>query len=195
MRRLGRSRNSVPDRGNDLRWRPGDDIARCRGAAGIGWQQSGGIPSGVQPGEHERRIGYAGEHEAALCSRRLTTNIAEVEQCCQDAAFLDRDVLHVADAFEAMTAARPYRMTPRTAEQALAELRKFAGIQFDPVVVDALVKTHHVEGVADPGRTVQPRPIPLIGQAAATRLQEPPATGTLPANAALPAASQAPEQA
>ena len=80
-------------------------------------------------------------------------------------------------------------MTPLTAEQALAELRKFAGIQFDPVVVDAFVKTHHVEGVADPGRTVQPRPIPLIGQAAATRLQEPPATGTLPANAALPAAS------
>jgi putative nucleotidyltransferase with HDIG domain len=76
-------------------------------------------------------------------------------------------VLHVADAFEAMTAARPYRMTPLTAEQALGELRKFAGIQFDPVVVDAFVRTHHVEGVADPGRTVQPRPIPLIGQAAA----------------------------
>ncbi len=86
-------------------------------------------------------------------------------------------VLHVADAFEAMTAARPYRMTPLTAEQALAELRKFAGIQFDPVVVDAFVKTHHVEGVADPGRTVQPRPIPLLGQAAATRLADPPATG------------------
>ena len=51
-------------------------------------------------------------------------------------------ILHVADAFEAMTAARPYRMTPLTAEQALGELRKFAGIQFDPVVVDAFVKTH-----------------------------------------------------
>jgi HD-GYP domain-containing protein (c-di-GMP phosphodiesterase class II) len=72
----------------------------------------------------------------------------------------------VADAFEAMTAARPYRMTPLTTEQALGELRKFAGIQFDPVVVDAFVKTHHVEGVPDPGRTTQPRAIPLIGQAA-----------------------------
>jgi putative nucleotidyltransferase with HDIG domain len=78
-------------------------------------------------------------------------------------------VLHVADAFEAMTAARPYRMTPLTTEQALGELRKFAGIQFDPVVVDAFVRTHHVDGVPDPGRTVQPRPIPLIGQAAANR--------------------------
>ncbi len=75
-------------------------------------------------------------------------------------------VLHVADAFEAMTAARPYRMTPLTSEQALAELRKFAGVQFDPVIVDAFVRTHHVDGVADPGRTPEPRQIPLIAQAA-----------------------------
>jgi putative nucleotidyltransferase with HDIG domain len=87
-------------------------------------------------------------------------------------------ILHVADAFEAMTAARPYRMTPLTAEQALGELRKFAGIQFDPAVVDAFVRTRHVEGVADPGRTVQPRPIPLIGQVAAHMVAtEPAASG------------------
>jgi HD-GYP domain-containing protein (c-di-GMP phosphodiesterase class II) len=77
-------------------------------------------------------------------------------------------ILHVADAFEAMTAARPYRMTPLTAEQALGELRKFAGVQFDPIVVDAFVETHYVEGVNDPGRQIQPRPIPLIAQAANT---------------------------
>ena len=73
-------------------------------------------------------------------------------------------VLHVADAFEAMTAQRPYRMTPLTPEQALGELRKFAGVQFDPQVVDAFVKTDWVAGVSDPGRTIQPRPIPLISQ-------------------------------
>ena len=73
-------------------------------------------------------------------------------------------ILHVADSFEAMTAARPYRMTPLTAEQAIAELRKFAGIQFDPKVVDAFVQTHWAEGVSDPGRTIQARPIPLIAQ-------------------------------
>src|SRR5215210_4710246 len=84
-------------------------------------------------------------------------------------------ILHVADAFEAMTAKRPYRMTPLTAEQALAELRKFAGIQFDPVVVDAFVHTSWVEGIADPGRTVQLRPIPLIAQAA-TRMTQGSAT-------------------
>jgi putative nucleotidyltransferase with HDIG domain len=75
-------------------------------------------------------------------------------------------ILHVADAFEAMTAARPYRMTPLTAEQALAELRKFAGIQFDPTVVDAFVRTSWVDGVSDPGRRHEPRQIPLIAQAA-----------------------------
>jgi putative nucleotidyltransferase with HDIG domain len=75
-------------------------------------------------------------------------------------------ILHVADAFEAMTAARPYRMTPLTNEQALAELRKFAGVQFDPVMVDAFVRTTWVDGVPDAGRPVMPRQIPLIAQAA-----------------------------
>ncbi|HYO44087.1 MAG TPA: HD-GYP domain-containing protein [Candidatus Limnocylindrales bacterium] len=73
-------------------------------------------------------------------------------------------ILHVADSFEAMTAARPYRMTPLTPEQAIAELRKFAGIQFDPKIVDAFVQTTWAEDVADPGRTFQPRPIPMIAQ-------------------------------
>jgi len=97
-------------------------------------------------------------------------------------------VLHVADAFEAMTAARPYRMTPLTNEQALAELRKFAGIQFDPVVVDAFVRTHHVDGVPDPGRVSEPRQIPMIAQAAETMTNSARTDGT-------GVASGAPEQA
>jgi two-component system cell cycle response regulator len=40
------------------------------------------------------------------------------------------------DAFEAMTAARPYGVQ-RSREEALAELRRGAGTQFDPRVVDA----------------------------------------------------------
>jgi putative nucleotidyltransferase with HDIG domain len=88
-------------------------------------------------------------------------------------------ILHVADAFEAMTAARPYRMKPLTAEQALGELRKFAGIQFDPAVVDAFVRTKWVDGVPDAGRDVKVRPVPLISQAAsrvaqASAIVEPP---------------------
>ncbi|MGD0018761.1 MAG: HD-GYP domain-containing protein [Candidatus Limnocylindrales bacterium] len=74
-------------------------------------------------------------------------------------------ILHVADAFEAMTAPRPYRMTALTPEQALAELRKFGGIQFDPEVVDAFVRTKWARGLPDPGRD-DVRDVPLIGQAA-----------------------------
>jgi len=80
-------------------------------------------------------------------------------------------ILHVADAFEAMTAARPYRMKPLSQDQALAELRKFAGIQFDPVVVDAFVRTKWAEGANDPGRPVESRPVPLLSQAASRMAQ------------------------
>ena len=46
-------------------------------------------------------------------------------------------IMHVADSFEAMTAARPYRLTPLSEKQAIEELHKFSGIQFDPEVVAA----------------------------------------------------------
>jgi hypothetical protein len=71
-------------------------------------------------------------------------------------------ILHVADAFEAMTADRPYRKALST-EQALAELRKFAGVQFDPEIVDAFVRTKWAADTRDPGRP-ELRPIPLLGQ-------------------------------
>ena len=96
-------------------------------------------------------------------------------------------ILHVADAFEAMTAARPYRMTPLTSQQALVELRKFGGIQFDPDVVDAFVRTKWVVDVPDPGRP-EIRGLPLIGQVAGQLAQAvatpPPAldAGTIPAD-------------
>src|SRR5258706_5189424 len=83
-----------------------------------------------------------------------------------DIPYLAR-ILHVADAFEAMTAARPYRMVPLSATQAVAELRKFSGIQFDPIAVDAFCRTSWAAGVADPGRPEEPTPIPLLGQQAA----------------------------
>jgi diguanylate cyclase (GGDEF)-like protein len=46
-------------------------------------------------------------------------------------------IILVADAFEAMTADRPYRLA-RPVHEALAELDGLAGMQFDPVCVDAL---------------------------------------------------------
>ena len=87
-------------------------------------------------------------------------------------------ILHVADAFEAMTADRPYRKA-LSADQALGELRKFAGVQFDPEVVDAFVRTSWADDVRD-AELVQLRPIPLLGQhgARVARGQEAPIPGS-----------------
>ena len=101
-------------------------------------------------------------------------------------------VLHVADAFEAMTAARPYRMVPLTAEMALGELRKFAGIQFDPQVVDAFVRTKWVEGIHDPGggTSAEGQPGSHGGPGAPTRLRAlPPLIGDHGSASAAPGAS------
>jgi HD-GYP domain-containing protein (c-di-GMP phosphodiesterase class II) len=53
-----------------------------------------------------------------------------------DAIPLEGRILAVADAYEAMTADRPYRAALSAAE-ARAELRRGAGTQFDPAVVAA----------------------------------------------------------
>ena len=50
---------------------------------------------------------------------------------------LDARIVHVADAFDAMTSARAYRPA-RAASVALVELQRFSGTQFDPSSVDAL---------------------------------------------------------
>jgi HD-GYP domain-containing protein (c-di-GMP phosphodiesterase class II) len=76
-------------------------------------------------------------------------------------------ILHVADSFEAMTAARPYRMNPLSEEIALSELRKYAGIQFDPKVVAAferLIARHPDWASKDAPRLVPQRPLPVLGQ-------------------------------
>jgi diguanylate cyclase (GGDEF)-like protein len=49
----------------------------------------------------------------------------------QDQIPLEARILHVASAFDAMTTDRPYR-SARSTEEALAELRRKAGTQFDP---------------------------------------------------------------
>jgi diguanylate cyclase (GGDEF)-like protein len=51
---------------------------------------------------------------------------------------LEARIIFACDAFEAMTSERPYREA-RSLEDALAELRRCAGTQFDPEVVRALV--------------------------------------------------------
>lgn len=48
-------------------------------------------------------------------------------------------ILSVADAFDAMKSARPYREKPLEREQIISELKNNAGVQFDPKVVEAFL--------------------------------------------------------
>lgn len=48
-------------------------------------------------------------------------------------------ILAVADAYDAMTSARPYR-PPMTSEEAMETLKQGAGTQWDPEVVEAFLR-------------------------------------------------------
>ena len=48
-------------------------------------------------------------------------------------------ILAVADSYDALTSERPYRMA-MSPEDAYAELERCSGTQFDPIVVDALLR-------------------------------------------------------
>jgi HD-GYP domain-containing protein (c-di-GMP phosphodiesterase class II) len=58
-------------------------------------------------------------------------------------------VLAVADAFDSMTSTRSYRGA-RPVEEAVAELRKWSGTQFDPAFVDAFVAAIKRDGWQSP---------------------------------------------
>jgi putative nucleotidyltransferase with HDIG domain len=49
-------------------------------------------------------------------------------------------IIHLADAYDAMTSARSYRKIPLTKEEAVAEITKNTGTQFDPKVTEAFLK-------------------------------------------------------
>jgi len=76
-------------------------------------------------------------------------------------------IVRVCDAFDAMTSPRPYRPTPLTEEAAAAELRRQAGKQFDPEIVDIFLAELRAE--IDRRRRVLSRP------------SRPASSGTMPA--------------
>lgn len=49
-------------------------------------------------------------------------------------------ILHLADAYEAMRSQRSYRKIPLTKEEAVMEIKRNKGTQFDPEVVDAFLR-------------------------------------------------------
>jgi HD superfamily phosphohydrolase YqeK len=64
-------------------------------------------------------------------------------------------VIAVADAFDSMTSTRSYRGARRI-EEAIAELRKWSGTQFDPALVDAFVTALQRDGWERPAPVVPP---------------------------------------
>jgi putative nucleotidyltransferase with HDIG domain len=70
-------------------------------------------------------------------------------------------IVSVADTFHAITTTRPYRRA-QSPEAAIKELRECAGTQFDPEVVDALVRVLARPGAVSPkeffARTAAPEP-------------------------------------
>lgn len=55
-------------------------------------------------------------------------------------------MLAIADAFDAMTNNRPYRKA-MTTEQAVEELRRYAGTQFDPILIKKFIEVLKAEGL------------------------------------------------
>ena len=52
---------------------------------------------------------------------------------------LDARIMAVADSYDAMTSLRPYRQGKMTHEQAVEELKRCAGMQFDPKIVEVFI--------------------------------------------------------
>jgi len=67
---------------------------------------------------------------------------------------LDARILALADSYDAMTSHRPYRQK-RTHEEALAELQRCSGTQFDPEIVKVFISLHQkpTKAVAKPERS------------------------------------------
>ena len=82
-------------------------------------------------------------------------------------------IIAVCDAYEAMTADRPYRRA-RSSEAACHELRASAGTQFDPEVVDVFVLEISGRGTADAETTNETEwPVQALAARVRTLLSQP----------------------
>ena len=89
-----------------------------------------GYPDGLSAGETP--------HTASILETMEVYIYSHGNPKRQDTLSLGTRILAVADAYDAMTSARPYRAAMST-HDACVELEKQQGRQFDPVIVDALL--------------------------------------------------------
>jgi HD-GYP domain-containing protein (c-di-GMP phosphodiesterase class II) len=73
-------------------------------------------------------------------------------------------IIMVADTVDAMTSHRPYR-SALSYEEVVSELRRYAGLQFDPTIVEAFLGSASMRAYVEARRREQgPRPTLLTGQ-------------------------------
>jgi putative two-component system response regulator len=75
---------------------------------------------------------------------------------------LEARIAAAADAFDAMTSDRPYRPVGLTAEEAIKDLVRCSGTQFDPEVIAALVRTADAGRLTVVRRSTAPRGVPVV---------------------------------
>jgi diguanylate cyclase (GGDEF)-like protein/putative nucleotidyltransferase with HDIG domain len=108
------------------------DVMKQHAVLGSEIVESAGLP---------KLAGWVRHHHERIDGRGYPSGLAG------DEIPLESRIILVADSFEAMTSDRPYRRAPGR-EFALAELRRHAGTQFDPDVVDALCRVIEPQGIA-----------------------------------------------
>jgi putative two-component system response regulator len=83
---------------------------------------------------------------------------------------LEARIAAAADSFDAMTSDRPYRPDGLSVDEAIKDLIRCSGTQFDPEVVAALVRASDAGRLTVVRRPTAPRGIPVVARtAAATR--------------------------
>ena len=85
------------------------------------------------------RRARARARRAAWCARATSAGTARATRTSSqgEAIPIGSRIIAVCDAFDAMRSDRPYKAARRASSDALAELRRCAGTQFDPAVVEA----------------------------------------------------------
>jgi HD-GYP domain-containing protein (c-di-GMP phosphodiesterase class II) len=69
---------------------------------------------------------------------------------------LDARILSVADSYDAMTSLRPYREGKMSQEQAMQELSRCSGTQFDPKIVEVFIAVRQGKATRRSGEPVAP---------------------------------------